>query len=345
MSRIVTKVAAVAAVLAAATLLPASPVSSQDTGPTTGYTLIIDQQAEGCRLATIDLTTAAVAALPAAATSVACVNDLAVAPDGTVWGIAGSRLLDGDPGDLILGFTPQAESPLALVAFDPTTGAVADTVTIDIPGDDGDAFLPEGGLAITPDGTVWALFAAEACDDGNQNCLWTIDPATGAASLVGNTDTFELEMFGLAACTAGVVTLLPTEINQEASTPAFFPSPDVGFLDPATGALTEGPAVADTVVGYDCSGASGWALTGEGRPNRPDASVAQAVDAVLTTFDPATGTLTDIGAVTPSDADVVLLAVPPTSVPAPTTTTTTTAAAPATTAAAQPAMVTPRFTG
>ncbi|MCD9624009.1 hypothetical protein [Rhabdothermincola salaria] len=345
MLRPLAKVGAAAAVLAAATLFSASPVSSQDSGPAMGYTLLTQGgEVRDCRLATIDLTTAEVNALPAAFSGNACVNDLAVAPDGTVWGIReGRRLALADAS-----FAPQAESPLSLVAFDPTTGAVTNTVTIDIPGPDGNAFLPEGGLAITPDGTVWALFAADACDDGNQNCLWTIDPSTGSATLVGETGTLEEEMFGLAACSAGVVTLTIDGRNGPTSVPAFVPNPDVGFLDPATGLLTEGPAIADTVVGYDCSGSAGWALTGASIIE--DRSVPQAVNATLTSFDPATGALSEIAAVNPAESDVVLLAVAPTVPPPPSTTTTTEAApattsAPTTTSAASPAVVTPRFTG
>ncbi|MCU0311876.1 MAG: hypothetical protein MUE36_13145 [Acidimicrobiales bacterium] len=343
MLRTVLKAGAAALLLTAtATVLPASPVSSQTAPPTTGYTVVSDE-VDGCRLSTIDLATGVVTPLPAAAGDDACVNDLAVAPDGTVWGIAE---LDDDPGiDLpvleVDSFAPQAASDLRLRAFSPTTGAMVDEVVIDIADLGEGAFLPDGGLAITPDGTVWALFASDSCDEASQNCLWTIDPTTGVATLVGPTDTFEQTMFGLAACDAGVVTVvLPREREAIAeSTPTVF-EPEVGFIDPTSGELTDGPALSDFPVGYDCAGTFGFAIIGE--PNFPVGSSTQALGSALATFDPATGTTTVIADIDPADADITLLAIPPTApTPPPTPETPPTTTAPA----AQAVSVTPAFTG
>ena len=76
-------------------------------------------------------------------------NDIAYAPDGTLFGIANNGS--------------------SLVTFDSTSGAVATVASLNVPGLESIAYAPDG-----------ILFGAA------QNGLYTIDPTTGASSFVGN---------------------------------------------------------------------------------------------------------------------------------------------------------------
>jgi hypothetical protein len=76
-------------------------------------------------------------------------NDIAYAPDGTLFGIANNGS--------------------SLVTFDSTNGAVTTVASLDVPGLE--------SIAYAPDGT---LFGAA------QNGLYTIDPTTGTSSFVGS---------------------------------------------------------------------------------------------------------------------------------------------------------------
>jgi hypothetical protein len=75
-------------------------------------------------------------------------NDIAYAPDGTLFGIANSS---------------------SLVTFNPTNGAVTTVASLDVPGLE--------SIAYAPDGT---LFGAA------QSGLYTIDPTTGASTFIGS---------------------------------------------------------------------------------------------------------------------------------------------------------------
>jgi hypothetical protein len=76
-------------------------------------------------------------------------NDIAYAPDGTLFGIANNGS--------------------SLVTFDSTNGAVTTVASLDVPGLE--------SIAYAPDGT---LFGAA------QSGLYTIDPTTGASAFIGN---------------------------------------------------------------------------------------------------------------------------------------------------------------
>jgi len=77
-------------------------------------------------------------------------NDIAYAPDGTLFGIANNGS--------------------SLVTFDSTNGAVTTVASLDVPGLESIAFDPSDGV----------LFGAA------QNGLYTIDPTTGASTFIGS---------------------------------------------------------------------------------------------------------------------------------------------------------------
>ncbi|MGO8680160.1 MAG: DUF6923 family protein [Limisphaerales bacterium] len=77
-------------------------------------------------------------------------NDIAYAPDGTLYGLANNGA--------------------SLVTFDPTSGAVTPVASMDVPGLESIAFDPSDGV----------LFGAA------QNGLYTIDPTTGASTFIGS---------------------------------------------------------------------------------------------------------------------------------------------------------------
>jgi hypothetical protein len=77
-------------------------------------------------------------------------NDIAYAPDGTLYGLANNGA--------------------SLVTFDSTSGAVTPVASMDVPGLESIAFDPSDGV----------LFGAA------QNGLYTIDPTTGASTFIGS---------------------------------------------------------------------------------------------------------------------------------------------------------------
>ena len=86
-------------------------------------------------------------------------NDIAYAPDGTLYGLANNGA--------------------SLVTFDPTSGAVTPVASMDVPGLESIAFDPSDG----------ALFGAA------QSGLYTIDPTTGASTFIGSFgDPYDLNL-------------------------------------------------------------------------------------------------------------------------------------------------------
>lgn len=337
MKRTLTGIAALALVVGTI-VVSAGPVSSAAAPSATWAWTSVRFADEGCVLGKIDLATGALTQLPGTPSNAACVQDLAAGPDGSVWGIDQERRGGASLQDFS---APQAATPISLVRFDTTTGEAASVKMVDIAGSDGEAGLANGGLAITADGTVWAQIVDTTCADGDYVCLYTVNPTTGVATQVGPSNLFQTYMDGLAICGTGPITLVGAQAGPPSTT---IPVPQangqdlhVGTVSATTGAVTKGPDTLDTIIGYDCGGAStGYALLG----SEPliIGSTPQSTEADLVRFDPATGATTAVAAVTPTDADVALLAIPVGAPPAPSTTTTTAAAA-------QPATVTPRFTG
>jgi hypothetical protein len=241
-----------------ATPAPAAPIA---------YTTL---STDGCQLATIDLATGDTTALSAPPSGAACVDDLAVAPDGTVYGI--SDFVDSN-------------TSATLVTFDPTTGAPVTTVPFS--GDFDESFTAHGGLAIDANGVMYASFTTneDGCSDFGANevfsCLYVVDPATAAATLIGPSGFEQVRMFWLTTNCAGdmltglqsndLQTGLPAEVptstepdvegtEGDPPAPAEVPDPadsfaddvdalttglDLASVDEATGTVTDGPLLDD----------------------------------------------------------------------------------------------------
>jgi hypothetical protein len=310
--------------VAAASLVAPAVISSSGAGAQAPFAYSIAREGDsGCDLVTIDLTTAAVTDLSADPSGDACVSDLAVAPDGTPWGLfEGPRRLS-EPR---LAAPAADPPPAALVRFDPATGAVAATVPIV------DAqFLALGGIAITADGTVYVQLVGDTCNSGGSVCTFTVNPATGSLTEVGPVDEVETNFYFLADC-GGLVSLIRGE-------PAQFMR--VNSTDGSTSAAGS----TDWLAGYDCAGDQRYALLGGGDPRNSDSvSSPQATGLELVTFDPDTGDNTLVADIDPADADLSTLALVP-DMDEPTPTTTGAPTTTSTTPAVQSVTAQPKFTG
>jgi hypothetical protein len=166
-------------------------------------------------------------------------------------------------------------------------------------------------------------------------CLYSLNPTTGVASLVGTTGLFETPLFGLASC-GSLASIALLEEDEEGITGVWVSE------SATTGLATVGPDVETFPIGYDCDSTTGgplWALTspeaeGPLSPLATEVSVAQ--------VDPETGATTVVVPVADPTADLMALAVVPDAAPTPPTTPTTPTTAPA---AAAAAVVAPTFTG
>lgn len=317
---------ATAAALLATTFAPVldTAVTAATPGASTfAYAAKKAPEGGACTLVKVDLATAVVTDYPDAIPSeAACVNDLAVAPDGTPWGIVEL------PQNIALPTaesTPQAVVLYAarLVRFDPETGAVVDTVVISY--NEGVVTLESGGIAVTASG-VYVQAVTPQCNSGSSVCLFTVDPATGIATEVGPASVGDTQFRYLADC-GGLLT------SGQGKPGNFF---DVSS---STGA-TSNPRPAPLLYGFDCAGDQRYALTFN--PIVIDQAVPQEVGLDLSTFDPATGMPTLVASIDPGDADLNALAIPPAQQQP---TTTTTAAVTTTTQAVSAVTAQPKFTG
>jgi len=282
-------------------VLGAAPASAA--GPI-GYTAVFVEG--GCRIATVDIATGATTLLSAPADFETCVNDLAVGPDGSLWGI--DRLT-----------TPTTDVEAELVQFDPATGAILDSGLFT--GNFTSSGIAEGGLAFGADDVMYAHLVTN--EDGCDNayvCLYTVDPTTRAVTLVGNSDQGETEMFFLTADCAG--SMLTSEFTADAldegapgpdtlatdnpraasDPPPGWPDVDaqngllsqqLGHVDPSTGEVTRGaefPELFDLLgLEYDRATGTLYALGLELMPISPDGVFD---DISVYTVDPATGDIT-----------------------------------------------------
>ena len=279
----------------------------------TGYTVI---QGDGvCDLATVDLTTGQLTDLPAASSAEACAVDLAVTPSGKVWGIWGNFFRSGS-------ITPQAPVSAVLVSY--AADGTATTVPITDPLSDGYIGLADGGIAVAPNGTVYVHLVNDnpGCDTGttpdttiaplyagDSVCLFTVNPATGVATIVGTTGLFETVFSQLAWC-GGLISTADTSQNGSWVTEST-----------STGAVTVGPDIQEFPAGYDCDSTTGsplYALVGD-QILLDGASAPAATGAAVATVDPATGVTTPVAPLSDQAADVMALAVVPTAAPTPTT--------------------------
>ena len=208
MRRISTRMAVLVAVALSAGVL-AVTTSSAPAAPIAYTTL----QTDGCQLATIDLATGVVTPLADPPSGLACVDDLAVAPNGTVYGIR----------DI-----PDSGMSANLVTFDATGNPSATVLT----GNFTQSFTAHGGIAVDANGVVYAQFVTNetGCSDLQSTaeaCLYTVNPATGAATLIGSSTKNQVRMFWLTTNCAGQMRTGEALPNSTVSGAAPDPSDDV----------------------------------------------------------------------------------------------------------------------
>jgi hypothetical protein len=276
----------------------------------------------GCSLVKVDLATAEVSTLPALPDEDACVRDLAATADGTPWGIGEKSRAPGGGGET----EAVPGSLIQLVQFDPVTGAVADTT--ELPGVE---YVAKGGIAVGTDGTVYIQAVSDRCDTGASVCLFTVDPATGATTVVGSSGQPETDFYYLANCDGLVSVYLP-ELPQFVN------------VSSTDGSTSDAGSLSDTLWGYDCAGDQRFALEGGFLSDNGSQSTVEAVRVNLVTFDPATGATELVASIDPSDADLNTLALVPEMVQ-PTTTTTGAPTTTSTNPAVQSVTAQPKFTG
>jgi len=177
----------------------------------------------GCQIVTVDIANGTTTVLSAAPDPAACVRDLAVAPDGSLWGI--DEVEDsGGP-------------EVTLVQFDPATGAILDsgllTGTFDF------SSLESGGIAFDAAGTLYVHMVTDqfGCF-GAFVCLYRVDPATRASTFVGPSFQPEIPMFFLTANCAGA--MLTSQFNGLVTS---VPSSGIEHPDVDTSAPPEWPDV------------------------------------------------------------------------------------------------------
>lgn len=320
------------AAIAVSLITLSSTASSSAPGatPVLGYT-VIDNSDGTCDLNSIDLTTGQLTDLPAPPTPTACSVDLAVAPDGTVYGI------DGDQFNGAFSLEPAADSQGSphLIEYDADGYA---SITILTNNGNFLTGLLLGGIAITADGTIYAHIQDATLCDNILNipgalytsdtfplvCLFTIDPVTGVATPVGPSNQSPATFAGLTSCASAMRTMGPglndlTALpNQPASLMLTWST-----VDPSTGEAVPGTGQSPP-PGYDCatSGDTVFALDSHSGSNQ------------LGTMDLATGVFTPTVALSNPSAFISWFSFAVATPAAPATTTT---------AAIEPSV--PEFTG
>ena len=320
----------VVALVAAAFVIPfGSPSNSNanavvtTAAPTLGYTIIANDA--GCDLNTIDLATGALTDLPAPSSEAACADDLAVAPDGTVYGIAGYQFFAVGS----VGPAADSQGNPQLITFSANGTPSGQTLTVNaapISGRSG------GSIAIDAAGTMYVIAINETtCDAGLNgplsldpsdttayNCLFTVNIATGALTQVGHGFSPNHSVFGLASCaskmwaqTPGLMT--PNNGNEPATIGLPWAS-----IDPATGVPTEA-GISTELFGFDClaTGTTIYAMSavyvGPAPTSfEPQGAAPGQVVFVLGTIDPSTGAFTaTVTSNVPTTMPVIAFAVAP----------------------------------
>lgn len=215
---------------AAAIVLPGA--SSAPAASSFGYT-IVAFGAGVCGLGTVDLAGGQQTVPPSGTFVLGCATDLAVAPDGTVYGIAGAA--DGD-------------LKATLVTFDVATGEVSESHQLT--GAFTQSLVRSGGLAFDAAGQLYATFVTDeaGCSDLDNGvvltCLYRVDPATGAATLVGDAGAAkdDVRMAFLTSSCAGLMYTAERQSNDDNA------NSDLAAVDPATGSVTSGPPFSQPVV-------------------------------------------------------------------------------------------------
>ncbi|MEX1218112.1 MAG: hypothetical protein WEA11_06320 [Acidimicrobiales bacterium] len=338
--RIVLTFAALALV-AAAFVLPFGSSSNSDANavtapaePVTAFTIIDDGQGL-CDLYSIELATGLLTNLPAASSDAACVFDLAVAPNGIVYGITGRRFFN--TGSLTGSADSLGGAELVTFSADGTPSGTSLTVD-DLP----ISGVSSGSIAVNAAGVVYViainettcdprLSAPESFDPSDTyafHCLFTVNLATGALTQIGEGFAPNAAVLGLTSCASTMWTISPGMFQPAGDNqPATVAIPWFA-LDPTTAIPTPG-GIGSEITGYDClaTGDTVYALSTSSfgmTANSLEPKVRN--DATLGTIDPHTGVFTPTVALSDPQALIAwfldFAVVPPPVVPEPVVSTT-----------------------
>lgn len=304
------------------TLSSTASSSAPGATPVLGYTVIHNNNGT-CDLNSIDLTTGQLTDLPAPPAPTACSSDLAVAPNGTVYGLDGDHFNFNGP----LSLEPAADSQgnPHLIEYDADGYA---SITMLTSYGNFLTGLRQGGIAITADGTIYAHIQDATLCDNIMNipgalytsdtvafvCLFTIDPVTGVATLIGPTNQIGSMFIGLTSCASAMRTMGPG-LNDLTALPN---QPASLMLTWSTVDMSTGAVVPDAgqspPPAYDCatSGDTVFALDSHSSSNH------------LGTMDLTTGLFTPTVALSDPDAFISWYSFAVATPAAPATTTTAT---------------------
>ncbi len=296
------------ALVAAAFVLPFGSSSNSNANavttpaePVTGFTIRDDGQGL-CDLYTIDLASGALTDLPAPSSEAACAWELAVAADGTVYGIGGINFISVD------SVSPAVDSlnSANLITFSADGTPSGQTLTVDgspISGTFG------GGIAVDAAGIVYVIAVNETTcepqpidlqsfapsDTYLLNCLFTVNLSSGELTQVGDGYPLNTPMFGLTSCTSDMWSLMPQiqpfSVNQS---PASIGIPWVS-IDATTAIATEA-GISTQILGYDCvaTGNKVYAMsTGDFGVGANNLTPSAPAIPDLGTVDPTTGVFTE----------------------------------------------------
>lgn len=327
------------ALVAAAFVLPFGSSSNSNANavtapaePVTAFTIMNDGQGL-CDLYTIDLATGALTDLPAPSSEAACAQDLAVAANGTVYGIAGTQFF-------VVGSVSPAYDSLGgaeLITFSADGTPSGQTLTV---GGAPISGISGGSIAVDAAGTVYVIAINETTcsslltvpvsfgpSDGDAfSCLFTVNLSNGELTQVGEGFSPNAAVFGLTSCASTMWSLIPGifpfSVDQS---PASIGIPWAS-IDPTTGIPTEA-GISTQILGYDCvaTGNTVYAMsTGGFGPVGNGISPSAPAIPDLGTVDPTTGVFTETvtmstptGYIYPSAFAVLPIPVEPEPAPAP----------------------------
>lgn len=232
---------------------------------------------QGCQLATVDLSTGAVTALPTAASRGACVGDLTETADGHVYGVAtvGGRALT-----------------VHLIQFDTATGLPTDLGPIGastaslgtIP-----AYPAYGGITFDATGRLFVSMIGgdDACKNGKSSgdafCLYQVDPANPLSATFKGLGTLTTNEQALtASCDGRMMTLADA--------------------DPGFNPLQFGGAAASQATDTTTSTTSGDGVAPQGDVTAQ--VLALGANAILNLRDPSNGAMTPIGTGVGTDSEL-----------------------------------------
>ena len=296
------------ALVAAAFVLPFGSSSNSNANavtapaePVTAFTIMDDGQGL-CDLYTIDLATGALTDLPAASSEAACAADLAVAANGTVYGIAGTQFFT--VGSVNPAYDSLGGAELITFSADGTPSGLSLTV-----GGRPVSGISGGSIAIDAAGTVYVIAINETtCDPrltapgsyttGDTfafSCLYTVNLSTGELTQIGEGFSPNSAVYGLTSCASNMWSLMLGLVSIAVDqSPASFGIPWAS-IDPTTAIATEA-GISTQLLGFDCvaTGNTVYAMsTGGFGPTANDITPSAPAIPELGTVDPTTGVFTE----------------------------------------------------